>query len=121
MVTPSRSMWTGAFLTLRSPAKILPVDAPPLGNPCCRKPPDIFRFISVPCNLCRQGQYWCAKQGMKMLDHQVIHALERLSDRVLASTLVHHEKAPNWKGSFALAPAHMALRRFTFYRGAWLE
>jgi hypothetical protein len=54
-----------------------------------------------------------------MLDRQVIHALEKLSDRVLASTLVHREKPPNWKGFFALAPTHMALRRFTFYRGAW--
>jgi hypothetical protein len=55
-----------------------------------------------------------------MLDLQVIHALEKLSDQVLASTLVHHEKAPNWKRSFALAPAHVALRRFTFYRVARL-
>src|ERR1700674_3889485 len=120
MVTPSRSMWTGAFLTLRSPAKILPVDAPPLGSPCCRKPPDIFRFISVPCNLCRQGQCWCAKRVMKMLDPQGIHALKRLSGQVLASNLVHHENAPNCEGTFARAPIHVALRRFTSYRVGWL-
>jgi hypothetical protein len=54
-----------------------------------------------------------------MFDHQVIHALEKLSDQVLASTLVHHENAPNWEGSFALAPTHATLRRFTFYRVAW--
>src|ERR1700674_2914257 len=120
MVTPSRSMWTGAFWTSRSPTQILPVDAHPLGHPCCQKPPDIFRFTSERCNPCRQGQCWCAIQGMKILDHQVIHALEKLSDQVLANTLVHHENAPNWEGSFALANTHVALRRFTFYRVAWL-
>ena len=55
-----------------------------------------------------------------MPDRQVIHALEKLSDQVLSSTLVHHENAPNWEGSLALAPTHVALRRFTFYRVAWL-
>jgi hypothetical protein len=55
-----------------------------------------------------------------MLDHQVFHALEKLSDQVLASTLVHHQNAPKWEGSFALAPTHVTLRRFTFYRGACL-
>jgi hypothetical protein len=55
-----------------------------------------------------------------MLDHQVIHALEKLLDQVLASTLVHLENAPNWEGSLALAPTHVALRRFTFYRVARL-
>lgn len=54
-----------------------------------------------------------------MSDHLVIHALEKLSDRVLASTLVPREKAPNWKGPFASAPALVAQRRLTFYRGAW--
>jgi hypothetical protein len=55
-----------------------------------------------------------------MIDDQVIHALEKPSDQVLASTLVHHENAPNWEGSFALAPIRVAPRRFTFYRLAWL-
>jgi hypothetical protein len=31
-----------------------------------------------------------------MLEHQVIHAFEKLSDQFLASTLVHHENAPDW-------------------------
>lgn len=55
-----------------------------------------------------------------MLDHQVIYTLEKLSDQILASTLVHRENVPNWEGSFALAPARAAVRRFTFDWVAWL-
>src|ERR1700676_2902744 len=71
METPLRSMWTCAFLTSRCPTPNFPEDAHPLGRPCCRKRPGIFRFISVPCNPCRQGQCWCAKHWMKILDHQI--------------------------------------------------
>jgi hypothetical protein len=55
---------------------------------------------------------------MTKLNHQVIHASEKLLDQVLASSLVHHENAPNWEGSFDLMLTHVALHRFTFYQVA---
>ena len=57
---------------------------------------------------------------MKILDHHVFHASGKRSDQVLAVSIALRENTPNWEGSFAIAPTHVALRRLTSYRVTWL-